>query len=233
MGSRVVDYRDHFVCCVLAGKWPSDAPERGPEYVRKLRDMVHKRVPGLPFICFTDREIPGVVTRYLPPWLPGWWGKIYTCASSNFPLGSRVFVMDLDTVIVGPLDDILAVPLDKPVFIREAWFNQHAGSGLFAFETSRDTARIWQDFPHGYVGGPPFPHPSGTLKGTDEHWFHHYIYPDGWRSWGEVVPGQVLNYKADLHQANLAPLPPDARVIYFDGEPRPHAVDAEWSPWGK
>lgn len=226
---RVRDLRDHYVVTVLHGNWPQTDPSKGIEYVRKLRAMVHKQVPGLPFICFTDREIPGVVTRYLPPWLPGWWGKLYAFAPSNFPLGSRVFVLDLDTVIAGPLDDILAVPLDKPVFIRDAWFNRHAGSGIFAFETSRDTARIWADFPHSFRG-PPFPRPDGTLKATDEHWIHHYIYPEGWCAWEDVVPGQVVSYKHHLHQSH-EPLPAGVRIVYFDGDPRPHDAKPPWSPW--
>lgn len=225
---QLLDLRDTYVVTVLSGDWPHSAPQLGVKYVKALREQVWSYVPRLPFICFTDREIPGVCTRYLPPWLPGWWGKLYAFAPSNFPLNSRIIVMDLDTVIAGPLDDILTVPLDKPVFIRDAWFNRHAGSGLFSFRVSARTAQIWNDFPHGSKG-PPFLHPEDGLKSTDEHWLHTYLNKGGWASWDELVPGQCVSYKHHLHQS-CEPLPEDVRVVYFDGAPRPHEVEASWNP---
>jgi hypothetical protein len=225
------DLRDTFVVTVLSGNWPQNRPDLGITYVRKLQAMVRACIPGLPFVCFTDREIPGVVTRYLPPWLPGWWGKLYAFAPTNFPLGSRVLVMDLDTV-VRRLDKVLDVDLGKPIFIRDAHFRTHAGSGVFTFRTTRETARIWLDFPHGSIG-PPYQHPSDLtalgMKVTDEHWIHHYIQPHKWLGWDEVLPGRVLSYKHDLFQS-CEPLPEDCDVVFFDGEPRPHDVVAGWNP---
>jgi hypothetical protein len=230
----VMDLRDTFVVCALQGNWPARRPELGVEYVRSLQKQVHAQIPRLPFICLTDREIPGVVTRYLPSCLPGWWSKLYAFSPSLFPLGSRVLVLDLDTVVAGPLDEILSVDLARPVFIRDAWFLRHAGSGVFSFRVSRDTAKMWTQFPHG-TKGPPFVHPNGTLCVTDEHWLHQYIQPvlvSGWSSWCELLPGAVLSYKHHLHQS-CDPLPEGCRVVYFDGDPRPHDVLADWNPMGK
>jgi hypothetical protein len=228
------DRRNTFACCFLQGDWPQQRPELGVEYVRTLQKMIHRHAPMVQFICFTDREIPGVVTRYLPPKLPGWWSKLYAFAPSCFPLGSRVLVLDLDTVIVNNLDQILDVPTDPPVFIRDAWFNQHAGSGLFTFKVSPGTAAIWNDFPLG-TKGPPFcrkdqPKPQGE-KLTDEHWLHHYLYQHGWKSWDELLPGRVLSFKHHLQQNTEDPLPEQTLIVYFDGEPRPHDVIAAWNPF--
>ncbi len=229
----VTDLRDTFIVTVLSGQWPQNKPQLGPDYVRTLQAMCRKSIPGIPFYCFTDREIPGVVTRYLPPWLPGWWGKIFAFAPSNFPLGSRILVLDLDSVVLD-LHEVLAVDLDRPVFIRDAHFRTHAGSGVFSFRTSRETARIWADFPHGQRG-PPFMHPTDGPKLTDEHWMHTYLSGNGmirqfaWAGWDEVLPGHVLSYKHDLRQSYL-PLPDGAGIVFFDGEPRPHDVAADWNP---
>ena len=246
---KAIDLRDTFIVTTLVGAWPQSRSELGPTYVRKLQAMCRASIPGIPFICFTDREIPGVCTRYLPPWLPGWWGKLYAFAPSCFPLGSRVLVMDLDTV-VRDLHKVLAVDLSVPVFIRDAYMRLHAGSGIFSFRTSRETARVWLDFPHG-SNGPPFKHPATEsplgLKLTDEHWLHHYIMKrpggisyqnqqiiwdaplGGWRGWDELLPGRVLSYKHDLNQS-CEPLPDDCDIVFFDGEPRPHDVVADWNP---
>lgn len=225
--TEIKDLRNTYIVTVLSGDWPQDRPDLGPTYVRKLQAMCRASIPGIPFYCFTDREIPGVTTRYLPPWLPGWWGKLFAFAPSNFPLGSRILVMDLDTV-VRRLDSVLAVELEKPIFIRDAYFREHAGSGIFTFRASRDTARVWLDFPHGAVG-PPFRHPSGTVTLTDEHWIHHYLGKDNWLGWDQVLPGRVISYKHDLMQS-CEPLSDDVDVVFFDGLPRPHDVVAPWNP---
>lgn len=223
---KPMDLRDTFIVTVLSGKWPQNRPDLGPTYVRKLQAMCRASIPGIRFICFTDREIPGVVTRYLPPWLPGWWGKLFAFAPSNFPVGSRVLVMDLDTV-VRDLHEVLVVDLSAPVFIRDAHFRQHAGSGIFSFKTSRETAHIWAEFPYEQKG-PPFMHPTDGPKLTDEHWIHTYLPALGWCGWDEVLPGRVLSYKHDLHQS-CEPLPGDCDIVFFDGEPRPHDVVADWN----
>jgi hypothetical protein len=228
--ARIEDLRDTFIVTVLSGEWPQNRPDLGITYVRKLNAMVQAAFPvkdRASFVCFTDREIPGIVTRYLPPWLPGWWGKLYAFAPSNFPLGSRVLVLDLDTV-VRRLDQILAVDLERPIYIRDAAFRTHAGSGVFSFRTGTASARIWRDFPHGSKG-PPFMHPVAGPKVTDEHWMHHYLPAGDWLGWDEVLPGRVLSYKHDLHQS-CEPLPPECDLVFFDGEPRPHDVVADWNP---
>lgn len=229
--TSVTDLRDTFIVTVLSGAWPQNRPDLGPMYVHRLQKMCRDSIPGIPFICFTDREIPGVVTRYLPPWLPGWWGKLYAFAPSNFPLGSRILVLDLDTV-VRRLDKVLAVDLTVPVFIRDAHFRTHAGSGVFSFRTSRQTARIWLDFPYEQKG-PPFQHPTGGPKLTDEHWIHEYIMKPrdatNWLGWDEMLPGRVVSYKHDLHQS-CEDLAPEVDVVFFDGNPRPHEVVARWNP---
>lgn len=236
---QMFDLRDTFIVTVLSGTWPAVQPEPwaqkpyelGIHYVRKLREMAWAQIPRIPFICFTDREIPGIVTRYLPWWLKGWWGKLYAFAASNFPLGSRVLVLDLDTVLVKGLVDLLSVPLDKPVFIRDAWFGTNAGSGVFSFKVSKETAKIWSDFPHGQEF-PPYRVPEGPLAVTDEHFIQTYLPRlGGWRSWDELLgPKAVVSFKHHLNRSG-GPLPPETKVVYFDGEPRPHSVVS--SGWNK
>jgi hypothetical protein len=223
---KLIDLRDTYVVTVLHGRWPASAPELGIKYVKALRESIWQYVPRLPFLCFTDREIPGVCTRYLPPWLPGFWGKLYAFSPVHFPLNSRVLVLDLDTAITGPLDDILSVPLDKPVFIRDAWLGRAAQSGMFSFKVTPRTAQIWNDFPHGSKG-PPF-----AQANSDEEWLRPYLEKGGWAAWEDLVPGQVRSYKHHLHQSD-EPLPDSVSVVYFDGEPRPHDVRAEWNVMGQ
>lgn len=221
--ATIRDLRNTFVVTTLTGRWPEKRPHLGEHYVRALRASIWKQIPHLPFICFTDREILGVQTRYLPPWCKKWWGKMYAFAASNFPLGSRVLVLDLDTAIVGPLDDILSVPLENPVFLRDAWHGKDLQTGMFSFETTTETARLWLELCNA---------PKTVLDGGDEKWLREQV-GEYWAAWQDVLPGQVLSFKHDLHM-NCGPLPESARVVYFDGDPRPHTQKADWNPlWVK
>lgn len=222
------------ITCVLQGQWPQKRPDLGVRYVTKLRDMCARHARGVPFVCFSDREIPGVETRIIPPGLPGWWGKLYNFAPGQFVHGTRVLALDLDVSIVGSLEPVLAVPLDLPVFIKGTWAHMGAHrSGVFSYQISPETDRIYTDFPRAAPRlTPPFTHPKlGSRVGlwNDEQWFGVYINPKLWRGWNDVLPGAVVGYKTDLHQS-MQPLEKDVAVVYFDGEPRPHDVVAEWNP---
>lgn len=71
---------------------------------------------------------------------------------------------------------------------------------------------------------------------TDEQWLHHYIYPNGWAAWQDLIPGACLSYKYDIKaqnrgRAEAKPIVPGStKVIFFHGQPRPHDVVAQWNP---
>jgi hypothetical protein len=209
--------------------------ELGNRYVRVLRDMCARHAPGVPFVCFADREIGyGVETRILPEGLPGWWGKLYNLKPGQFAHGTRVLALDLDTVIAGPLQPVLDVPLDLPVFIKGTWAYATAHrSGVFSIEVTPETQTIWTDFEHNLVRGkPPYFHPRMSRRvgfWNDEQWFGFYLQPNRFRGWQDVLPGRVLGYKTDLKSSNQ-PLEKDVAIVYFDGQPRPHLVEAPWNP---
>lgn len=227
------------ITCVLEGSWPQDRPDLGPRYAQVLRDMCARHAPGVPFVCFADREIPGVEVRRLPPGLPEWWGKIYAMAPEHFPVGTRLLGLDLDTVVAGSLEPVLSVPLDLPVFIKGCWSTPPGQapihrSGVHSLMVSEKTHLIWHEFTHPpqLHTKPPFWHPRiGKRTGlfNDEQWFGMYIQGGQWRGWHELLPGAVVGYKTDLHQS-MQPLEKEVAVVYFDGRPRPHDVVADWNP---
>lgn len=249
------------IACVLTGRWPqvhpklaARFPDLGERYVEHLYAMVSRFAPvGTPwtFTCFTDRlphHMPDIPTRKLPEHIDGWFNKLYLFSPDAFPEGSRVLYFDLDTAIVGTLTALAGVRLDVPVFLRDVWAASHAASGLFSFRAGPALYPIWTEFALNIGRRRPFasprPFPMAKVPGwgpmtqgihTDEQWLHHYIYPNGWAAWQDLVPGACLSYKYDVKGQNRDKAPPtgltpDARVVFFHGLPRPHDVVAPWNP---
>jgi hypothetical protein len=85
------------------------------EYVTNLRAMVAKHLPRAhSFVCLTDR--PWLVPRGIdsipvqsPSPLPGWWSKV-RLHDPELVRGDRVLYLDLDTIVVGDLRDIVDYP---------------------------------------------------------------------------------------------------------------------------
>jgi hypothetical protein len=94
------------VACVwVRGNVPFTA-----DYVLKLRRMVgrHLAAPHR-FVCLTDQpdELPGVECSPVPTPqdMFGWWSKMHLFEPGR--LSGRVLYLDLDTVVLGSLDDLL------------------------------------------------------------------------------------------------------------------------------
>jgi hypothetical protein len=96
------------VACVL---WVGKFRNRNytPDWVYRLREGVgqHLSRPHR-FVCLSNVEVPGVEVIPLTHSWPGWWSKIELF--SSHPLGARVLFLDLDVLVTGSLDELLAHP---------------------------------------------------------------------------------------------------------------------------
>lgn len=211
------------VCCCLWGDWPEHG--WGEDYVARLTRAVARNL-SLPyrFICFVDDEIKAnklsfIETRLLkaPVW-DGCLPKLYVY-SPEAELSGRVLLLDLDNVIVGSLDDMAAY--DGEFCVRAALPEWDRGERLLdgdmiGFEVGEKSAALWDAF---------IADPQAAAKETGgrERWFiRAHIEADVWQ---EIVPGQVVSYKAHCRNNGL---PPDARIVSFHGKPRPHEVAEDW-----
>lgn len=212
------------VCCCLWGEWP--AYGWGEEYVARLKRAVERNL-GLPhrFICFADNpeRVPdGIEARPLKAL--SWKGclpKLYVY-SSEAGLEGRVLLFDLDNVIVGSLDDMAAY--DGEYCVRAALPEWEQGKrvldgDMIAFEPGEKTRALWDAFSAD---------PQGVTKETGgrERWFiRSRVEADVWQ---ETIPGQVVSFKAHCRKDGHK-LPPDARVVSFHGNPRPHMkLELDW-----
>ena len=76
-----------------------------PKHAQALQKQVLQwSPPGTEFICLTNQEVPGVQTMPLKRGWPGFWAKMELFDPE---IEGDFLFMDLDTVVVGPINDFL------------------------------------------------------------------------------------------------------------------------------
>lgn len=188
-----------------------EAPEFLPKHVYALRDQCAKWAPGVPFEVISDKPV-AAGWHYTAGW-PGWWLKM-ALFDPDIP-GDFLF-MDLDTVITGPLDDILAVR--KLTLLRDFYrdgkkLKEGLGGGLI-YLPEADRAAMWD-----FWNTNPALNMRLYARG-DQHLFERLWLQKADR-WQDVVPGQVVSWKVHCKGDVI---PPDARIVCMHGKPRPWEV---------
>jgi uncharacterized Rossmann fold enzyme len=204
------------IVCVQHGNYAG----RGAEYVNILFNSVRRNLAeGLEgqFVCFTDDPAgldPGITARFLPPGLGGWWNKLWLFSPGLFDDGDRIVYFDLDTVITGRLDEVIAY--DGEFAILRDWYRPaEVNSSVMLWRAGFGT-HIWTDYKDsGY---------RSALHG-DQDWINartprRMIVQD-------LFPNRFVSYKA-----SGGVIPAKASVVCFHGKPRPHEaggwVDKVW-----
>lgn len=216
---------------IICMKWGT---RYGPEYVNRLASMVRRNVSRpTRLLCFTDdpRGIsPDVETAPLPEiTLPDrlrWhtWRKISVWQYPLADITGDVLFLDLDLVIVGPLDPFFDFEPGRYVAI-DNWTQrgQRVGNtSVFRFTAGRH-AHIYDDFERD---------PMAVLRRwrIEQQYISDSI-PDMafWpRQWcvsfkHSLLPTWPLNFIMP------ARLPSDTKIVAFTGQPKPHhAMKGKW-----
>lgn len=189
------------ICCVKTGKkYDND------DYVLRLRDGVRKHLPNSSgdqrFVCFTDAPVGGVDCEPLPVNLPKWWAKL-----GLFTLGKPLLYFDLDVVIVGSLEPLLA--WEGFGIIKNPWLKGYNSSVM---KLTGAECRVWDMFTPGVMA---------TMRG-DQDWLNvafpmQRTFPVEWfPSW-------------KVHRCFAMPEPPKGAIaINCHGSPKPHQVKMGW-----
>lgn len=168
---------------------------RGNEYVEKLRAMVSRNLTQPHrFECLTESD------------KPGWWAKVDLFEPGRFD--GRVLYLDLDTVIVGPLDALAA---SKGILHLAdwGWKKNDYGSGVMVWDAGEHT-EIFTEY-NGQV-----PH---CFRG-DQDWMTHL------GGWPALPKGLNVSYR---YHAKVAP-PSGAVTVSMHGSPKPHEIVDGWVP---
>lgn len=194
-----------------------------PAHVQRLATQAYLAAPGERFICLSDVPVPRVNTQPLVHGWPGWWAKLELFRPDVFEPGTRVLYLDLDTTIVGYLEDLLAQP--APFLALEDFYRRPPlvpfrgiASGVMAW-TAGERTDIFETFAE---------HPDWHMRtaghGGDQRIIERVMAGRA-TFWDDVAPGQVVSYKVHCRDG----VPAGARVICFHGRPKPW--DPHVKPW--
>lgn len=193
------------------------------EYVNILKDMVSRNLEaGFPgrFVCMTDDPTgidESIEILPIPDDLETWWGKLYMFKRGLFPDGTRCVFMDLDTVIIGSITDILKYD-GKFAILRDVYFPQQLMSAIMLWEAGEYTAQIWDTWEA--EGKPRDP--------RGDQWWINIMQGGRFAKNADVLqdlyPGKIKSFKADCK-----PVPPKGTsVVCFHGQPKPHNCGSDW-----
>lgn len=201
------------VACVLrsGGDFNSD-------YVNRMRNMVERNATvRFEFIALTDVDVS--CNRIdITCSAPGWWAKIDLFKRGNFANFDRVVYFDLDTVIVGNIDELLLST--GPFMALRPWnsANRKAGmcaSGLMSWKP-KDYEFVYDEFDPRFIDR----FPRGDQQYISECL---KLHKQEYSPIQKAIEG-IYSYKRNCRRG----LPENARVVMFHGNPRPSQAPAYW-----
>ena len=190
--------------------------------VINLRIMLDKNITvPYDFYCLTDLlEVGRFHITPLVHGYSGWWSKI-ELFRPGLVRADRIVYFDLDTVIIGNIDELLLQDAD---FMGLRLFrhapekeNKYAGSGILGWKNDGSFDFLFKQFEYGS-------HPK-RFRG-DQDYFSWQLCQKNikFRYWQDLVSG-IYSYKRHVRIDGMAD---DAKVICFHGTPRPWEVGEPW-----
>jgi hypothetical protein len=185
------------------------------DYVYNLKAMVERNttVP-FRFVCYSDKDIPGIETKRLKPGVEGWWNKLQMFDPA-MKVGDYVLYFDLDTIITGNIDwlmnydtwfmgieDVGAVNAHQP------HLKNVLQTGVMTWDHDANS-HIYLDFLMNYD------RIKNQFRGDGEY-LNTKINPYHRKLLQHVFPGKLKSYKYDIY-----PGPPkeDVSIVCFHGRP--------------
>jgi len=209
------------VVCVLRS-----GGDFNPKDVVNLKNMLDKNI-SIPyeFYCLTD--LVGVNwdagTFNLLPLVynyRGWWSKMELFRPDLFE-ENRVVFFDLDTIIVGNIDDLLLrnenfIGLKPFNPIRSKW-NGYVASAIMGWRNNGFYNFLFSKF--------DYDSHTRLFRGDQDYLSWVFRENDLAFSFWQDLVGGIYSYKRHVRRNGLQD---DARIICFHGKPRPNQVNEKW-----
>lgn len=194
-----------------------------PNHVRWLANQLPS---GVRHICLSDMRVPDIKTLPLAYGWPGWWSKM-ELFNPQGPLGDQaVLYFDLDTVITGSIDDLLAQT--EPMILSD-WYHDHLVNSSVMLITPESRQPVWD----AWMQQPDVNMHDYERWGDQSFIGEHFNA----RHWQDVLPNQLISYKVHVLPRSYShrsqgdgSLPPHANVVCFHGKPRPWPAREPWIP---
>jgi hypothetical protein len=189
------------------------------KYVNALANGIRRNTTRqVEIVCITDNStgFNSNIDRVIPfkHDFPKWWGKVELFRPDLFE-DNRVFYIDLDTVIIDNIDEILDFQFDF-CGLRDFYKMVSLGSGLMSWN-SPTVHRIYNNFleKSNFV--------MSTYTDGDQEWIDQHkpktVY------FQDIFPKEVISFKKDCQkQDGSIVIPPKAKIICFHGTPKPHNI---------
>lgn len=163
---------------------------RGKEYIGKLRAGVARHLKAQhEFVCLHPAD-----------GLPGWFKKLVVFEPGRF--SGRVLYLDLDTVIVGELDEL--VKHKGAVHLADwGWSRNVAFGGCWVWDAG-ERDHLWNDFT-----------PEVAQQFSDDQ---EWMTSVG--CWDRLPAELIRSYR---YHCKVGP-PPGCVAVAFHGQPKPHQV---------
>jgi len=222
-----VDVQQRHILCM---KWGT---KYGPEYVNRLYAMVRRNLGGdFNFVCLTDDAagirpevqclpIPQLIVDLKPGQKDHGWKKLTTFEADLHGLRGVALFIDLDVVIVGPLDAFFEQPGEFLIIHDYArpWRKRRitGNSSVYRFELGRhpdvlayfraNTEKVRAEHRNEQEYLSAFMHDKGVLGYWPEAWCPSFKY--------HGIPDWPANYWTEPF------VPEGARIMIFHGECNP------------
>lgn len=207
------------VVCVLRTQPGRSSGVYRPEHVVHLLAQVEHWWPStVPLrcvvLCDTTTGLGVEERRLMHDW-PGWWSKLELFRPDLQDLGAILY-FDLDTEIVGALDDVVLV--SRLTMLRDFYTASALGSGLMLLPAAARPAvwAAWMRSPSVF---------QRKYRG-DQNFLAAQWATEAVHRWQDTLPGNgVISFK--VHVKPRRRIPEGAKVICFHGRPRPWETP-EW-----
>ncbi|WP_454287087.1 hypothetical protein [Rhizobium arsenicireducens] len=186
-----------------------------PEHVRRLQMQVKLHLGGAEFRCLSDVDVPDVQTLPLKHGWPGWWSKM---EMFNPSIKGWMLYLDLDSSVIGDLGDIASV--EGLTIMRDVYRPDGLQSSIMVLpqHVRHQVWRQWIERPAHWM--------HVYRRGGDQAFLERF-WLDRANRFQDVLPGQIVSYKANIRKATNSrengdgTIPEGARVVIFHGKPRP------------
>jgi len=192
-----------------------------PSHVSWLHEMARKHVTHPhEFVCISDVPVDCNRIKMKHGW-PGWWGKMELFRPGLF--NTPVFYLDLDTVILGNINDMLRPTSDGSLTVLRNLTNPSRGIGSGVMAWAKDYGGLYEAFAK-----------------SPEYWMRACVTSEIWGDQGfiqsherefnyfqDIYPGAIKSFKFDLEKGGGMD---GVRVVCFNGSPKPDEVARDWIP---
>jgi len=231
------------ICCWL---WNEGYRDFQPKHVNTLYRMVKRNITvPFRFVCVTEETkgfCEGVELLKTPPEaaklailktpegvkFPSCYRRLWMFSKAAECLGEKVLLVDIDLVVTGDLTPIVDRPQEfigwRP--FRDWGKKTRFGGGIYLLKTGSRT-EVWDDFEG--AASITAARQAG-YRGSDQAWISYKLgekEPYFERTSGIYSIRDMLN----ANPKDKYKLPPDARLVQFNGPEKPDGTTACQVPW--